>query len=605
MLKVQPLQNQPTLNPKVLSSPTQGLQPPLRVAPTPPPQQIQVQPIAPQPEITSVGTATEQQPYDRLKSAVATLDPTKKQELSAILARGMERGLNQEQMRQVASAYIDQNKPEPVQELPPDRSKGFFGRLGDDLKQRWENLGESSQLVDEGKQGNLSFGLQVGGQLAGAVGDVVSEGLTSAYRTVAPESVEQGVAELGNKIGQSRTVQDIYNRYQGFKENNPSLARNIEAVGNIASIVPIGKGAGLAAGAIERVAPKTAARLGSLGIRSAEQQALRASEEALESALRVTRPTLTTLEKQAAISGGRGVVEGGAIKIAASAKDRAVAEAVKDIVKEGLNPVDNVAAIRTGIAQESIEVGQELLRHDGIFNENQLRSVLAKAKEGSRVVFGTDKTLESAYDAVVDEMIRVSQRYPKKLSGLWNARSEFDDIMDAKFKDAFGDAGDNVRRNALQDVRRAVNDYIADRLPQGNTYKARLKKLTNMYEAKDRIALTAAKVVDKTRLQKIFNALSRNPAVTALAAVGLPATIMSILGSPIAMSVILAGGAYYVGKRLITGKMLRNSLEKVLKNKNVILQISERQAIKEMIDDIPIDTDPTAEQYEEPKQLIE
>jgi len=489
MLKVQPLQNQPTLNPKVMSSPTGQLQPPLRVAPTPPPQQISVQPVAPQPEITSVGTATEQQPYDRVKTAIGSLEETKKQELAAILKRGMERGLTQEQMRQVAVAFVDQNKPQPVQEAPPDRSKGFFGRLGDDLKQRWENVGESSQLVDEGKQGNVAFGAQVAGQIAGGVGDVIAEGLTSTFRTVAPESVQQGVAATGEALGQNKAVQGIFNKYEEFKKAHPVGAKNLEAGLNIGSLIPVGKGAGLTAGVLERIAPKTAARLTELGVISAEKAALRASERALQEALEITRPALTTAERQAAISAGRGEMAQGAVRLAASAKDKAVAESVKDVVKLGASQVDNVNAIRQEIATVGAEVGTELAKHPAIFNESQLKSVLNKAKEASRVVFGSDKTLESAYDAVVDEMVRIANKYPKTLEGLWHARSEFDDVIESKFKNAFGEAGDNTRKNAIKDIRRSINDYIADRLPKGNTYKDKLRRLTNMYEARDRISL--------------------------------------------------------------------------------------------------------------------
>ena len=120
-LKVQPLQNQPTLNPVVRSAQSRL---PLAVTQARPQQSLSVaKPV--QPQITSIGTAVEQQPYDQLKTSISNLDSTNKQNLSAILARGQERGLTQDQMRQVASAYIDQNPQIPTPQ-PEEKSGNLF-----------------------------------------------------------------------------------------------------------------------------------------------------------------------------------------------------------------------------------------------------------------------------------------------------------------------------------------------------------------------------------------------------------------------------------------------------------------------------------------------
>jgi hypothetical protein len=126
-------------NLKVVTSPY-GQQQSLSVAPpqvqpkisvAPPMQQPQIKQTAPinQPplsvaralpqgqEITSVGTAKTQTPYDELKTSISSLDEIKKSQLSDILKRGVERGLNQQQLRTVALNYISENKPSQIAEV--------------------------------------------------------------------------------------------------------------------------------------------------------------------------------------------------------------------------------------------------------------------------------------------------------------------------------------------------------------------------------------------------------------------------------------------------------------------------------------------------------
>lgn len=595
---------QPLQQPKITVAPPQQ-QAPLRVAPAPPPQKLEVRSApADQPEITQING----QPYTPKMDLAAFGRKIKEKypEYADISDEELGRA-TLEKYPEYADRVVTPSAA-PEQAPPPDRSKGFFGRLGDDIKQRYENVKESSKLVDEGKQGNLGFGFQLAGQIAGGVGDVIGEGITSAYRTVAPRAVEDAVARAGDEIGQSEVVQGAFKKYEGFKENHPALAKNLEAAGNIASIIPVGKGAGLAATALERVAPKTALRIGALAEKGAARLAPRLADEALENAIEVTRPILKVGEKEAALAGGQGFVEKGIVKIKENARDIQIAESVKDIVTKNANPVENLNSVKEGIRAISESVGEELTRNNGIFNSNQLKSVLNKAKEGSKVVFGSDKSLESAYDAVVTEMMRIVDESPKNLRGLWDARKLFDDVMESKFgKKAFEDATDNARTNAIRDVRRAVNDYIANRLPEGNQYKQTLRRLSNMYDARDRLAAIGARMVDQTKVQRLMAVISKNPTIATLAAVGLGGSLMAILSSPIALGALAIGAPFYIGKKLIKPSMVKSTLLKILNRKNAVFQAGERQVILDFLNNINIDpaaeSEPEAE--EQTDQLIE
>lgn len=581
---------QPLQQPKITVAPPQQQQQ-LKVASAPPPQELKVS-SAPtgQGQITQIND----QPYTP-KMNLAEFGQKIKQKYPEY-ADISDEELGRATLEKYPE-YADRVDTPVVPEAPveADRSKGFFGRLGDDIKQRYENVKESSKLVDEGKQGNLGFGFQLAGQLAGAVGDVVGEGITSAYRTVAPRAVEDAVARAGDEIGQSEIVQKGFGAYEKFKEKNPALAKNLEAAGNIASIIPVGKGAGLAASALERVAPKTALRIASLAEKGAARFAPRALDEALENAIEVTRPILKEGERKAALNAGQGYVEKGIVKIKENAKDIEIADSVKDIVTKNANPIENLNSVKEGIRAISESVGEELTRNNGIFNSSQLRTVLNKAKEGSKVVFGTDKSLESAYDAVVTEMMRIVDETPKNLRGLWDARKMFDKVIEEKFgKKVFEDATDNARTNAIRDVRRAVNNYIADRLPEGNQYKATLKRLNNMYDAKDRLAAIGSKMVNQTKVQRFMAAISKNPTIATLAAVGIGSSLMSIISSPLALGALAIGAPFYIGKKLITPSRVRSTLLKILNNKNMIFQAGERQVILDFMNSINVD--PAAEE---------
>lgn len=91
--------------------------------------------------------------------------------------------------------------------------------------------------------------LNLAGQAVGLGTDIGMAGLGSAIKTVTPKFIEEGVKEnindiLGSELGQSAllAIQGGAEKYAAFKELHPIAAQNLEAVGNIASVIPIGKG---------------------------------------------------------------------------------------------------------------------------------------------------------------------------------------------------------------------------------------------------------------------------------------------------------------------------------------------------------------------------
>jgi hypothetical protein len=150
----------------------------------------------------------------------------------------------------------------------PEKQKGFFGTVFDSLKKRNQAaFGTDTGLVSAvagdintnsavgrfatGQQSGLETGLQIAGQGAGAIGDVVGAGLASVGRgisAVTPEAIKTpiknaGLSVLQSPVGQAgiTALQNGMESYGEWKKSNPVIAADLEAVVNLASLVPIGK----------------------------------------------------------------------------------------------------------------------------------------------------------------------------------------------------------------------------------------------------------------------------------------------------------------------------------------------------------------------------
>lgn len=130
-----------------------------------------------------------------------------------------------------------------AQTPPPPTEEGFLTRLGGDLRKR---AGEAYSTLGEAARGEISpveSGIRVVGQGVAAVGDVIGQGLTSAYRVAVPDIakpvIEQGVA----RVAQAVRLPQALERYEAFSQQNPRFTKTLEGVVNIASALPAGKGA--------------------------------------------------------------------------------------------------------------------------------------------------------------------------------------------------------------------------------------------------------------------------------------------------------------------------------------------------------------------------
>lgn len=262
-------------------------------------------------------------------------------------------------------------------------------------------------------------------------------------------------------------------------------------------------------------------------------KALTEEERLIQSTLDIVRPTLNKIEKEGAIAAGRGETKGILKKtvIRPSQRELEIADTVKEIVDPTNDIITNVKNVRGEIARVGQEVETGLKQVKIPVNNSEFKSYINQAKSESEVLFGGDKALESSYDAVAAEMERQLAKQEQTLDGVLAARKEFDKVIEKKFPNLLsGQAGDNIKRNAVLDIRRQANDFIADHLPDGHPFKDLLRKQSLMYEAVDNMAVNGAKQVGTSVVSRTAKKVLKNPLVQGVVGGGVTAAGLKLLG---------------------------------------------------------------------------
>lgn len=184
-----------------------------------------------------------------------------------------------------------------------EESKGFFASAWEDIKERGGNIKDifmEESMGDEEDDGlikefaeDVRTGGHILGQIAGGVGDIIGQGLFHGAKVILPKAAEEKIGELGEDFLASDLGQGMLGAlgtgmesYEGWKENNPELAKDVESVINVASLVPIVKGAKVG-GEVVEAGVKKGAKLAKEGV-----------ETTLETAKKVTEKTKSIFKKE-------------------------------------------------------------------------------------------------------------------------------------------------------------------------------------------------------------------------------------------------------------------------------------------------------------------
>lgn len=164
-----------------------------------------------------------------------------------------------------------------------DALQTFGSGIKEAFNKRVDTASDELSSAMQGKTSPFRATLRAFGQGAGAVGDIALEGAKLA----APKFVEDTAKKGLEKIGETETAQNLAGKYAELKTKHPEAMKDIEAVLNLGSLLPIEKAVGLGAKGVES------------GVKAATRGTVNAADAVADEAKAVAQNVKTTLAKNA------------------------------------------------------------------------------------------------------------------------------------------------------------------------------------------------------------------------------------------------------------------------------------------------------------------
>lgn len=423
------------------------------------------------------------------------------------------------------------------------KAPGFISRVGQDFSKRIDNAAQSQQETIQGKQGLASGTLQTIGQGAGAVGDVVTEGLRSIPGA---KTVEKIAGNAISKIAETDTGKSVIQGLTKLTQDHPEAAKNIEAAINILSLLPIAKGASEGIeGAVNLATKAGKAAIGGTGdiaggatkvagdLKSKIIPKVDPFVSAVEDAKTILNPqkVYSAGEKEAAYAKGN-IVEKGfgpfkkeVVNPASTPSHETLAQLVQDgkISTKNL-PAKNISAIKQEARVLDSGIDEIVNRPDlnKPFNQKIINKVFENVKNSAKegLTFVSDSTEHKAYNEVVDLAKKEIAQNPYNSAGLRKSIKAFNAKMERILgDDIYSGAAEsigNARVQAVKDMRSGLNNFLADNLESAPIKPNKIiagQKIVNTLPSKSQFELgkTIGGSVYRSQLQKeaqLLNAAS-------------------------------------------------------------------------------------------------
>jgi len=425
---------------------------------------------------------------------------------------------------------------------PKEKEPGFIQGVSGIISERGENFAESLERQRLGQQTAVESGVQLAGQTVGAVFDIAFEGAKSILG-LAPESVKEvvgtaGKAFLDTEIAQAglQALQGGVEMYEGWKAENQRAAANLEAVLNIASIIPVG--AGTKSGV--SIASKTGKPLLKTGTaieKSAiAKQAARTADEVADLISPPVKKTKLPKGKNLLDIEEGGIFQGRKFSTD-NPLDREIIETVSQIpgIEKG-NVLAKGQTMERYIASEAEKLVKLTKEKDVIFPKQELLARLNSVKEElAKTPLLTGDAGKSA-ERVVAEYSRRIQQADGKLSEVLKVRKD----MDAWVRKFAGDkalSGEkaNAMSIAVKELRDATNDYLISKSPVGSEIQNSLKRQSNTFRALDNVKPKALNEAG-SKIERLINTVSEK--------LGVRSKIVQTLGLFTGVGVFGAMSAY-------------------------------------------------------------
>ena len=437
-------------------------------------------------------------------------------------------------------------QPEKPAVVPPTEPT-----LGDKINARGQQGRTAMDAYVMGDQTGAETALQVLGNAGlGTINDVVGAGakklidnMNGPLATYNKYAISQlADSQLGRGIGDAAKY--VGDQYGEFTAENPRAGRNLGALGNIATALPIGKakepaGAALAevGGAIEQSGIKSAATRKNNFIND------------------LILPKATPSEREAMVGRTKEVGFNRRKEVQLTPQEQEMADTVSQIkgVKKGNSLQGNYNAVQDANHAEADSLIANLQKNNVTVPDDVIVNGLDAVRNRlSKNPYLAGADASKSAEAVTNQALEIIMKQPRTASGLLQARKDLDAWVKSQRPNVF-DAADSPVSTAVREVRQEINDMVANAVPNADV-RASLRKQSNLYRVQDNIA-TKAKDEAGSRLGRAAQNIGKG--VSLKQGIAGTAALAGLGAAGIAGPVLGAGLGLYSAKKAVTSPALR------------------------------------------------
>lgn len=345
---------------------------------------------------------------------------------------------------------------------------------------RWQyDMADIERRTETGQQSLASGIAQSYGANARFIGGVFGEALSGLVDFIVPNAVQARFNETSKEFFDSPEGQRIANlvaaggeAYEKFRKENPTLARNAEALLAVGELVPMGKGPTIGIKAAGRQIEISGYK-GAKGKRA----------NFIENDLLVPLDTKETRKAQ------RQNYNRDTGKWEPLQRDLEINDSVFKLtsVSPNKNNLWNLKAIEEGIEREAKRLDEKLSKLDAPMTNEELKNVLfprLKAAAESEAITGEAKQVLKKHMRKLNQLLAESDKTPL---GILNVRRAYDEWVKGSSV-SFFDQNTTARQIVARAVRDGLNEAV-DLTAQKSGIKVSqsLRNQSNLYRAMDTV----------------------------------------------------------------------------------------------------------------------
>lgn len=354
----------------------------------------------------------------------------------------------------MAKELVAMRKKQPLKST--ELKEGFVSKVGSDLERRAGQLRETYEQTATGEINPAETGIRTIGSLISGISDVAFRAAGGILKGLTPDVIEKPVVEAGTKalkkVVSNPIVSETITTLQRLAEENPRAAKDISALIDIATVLPVGAGA-KATKPIVSAAEKAVSRT--------TQKGADILKYGITQATGLGRETVETIIKNP---------EAFSKKIAETLNRESLGAQVKNAINKRLAAQSTLGTEYNAIRKMTDKV----VNLGGTLKESSLKKFGLQMKDGFIKMTAESKPFSTSELKTIENFIETYGRSHLSPNAVLNAREALSNI--AKFES--GKTGTLI--NWAKEVRANLNKVAQKQIPK-------LEKLDNAYSAETRI----------------------------------------------------------------------------------------------------------------------